>query len=203
MESNGVTPEPHGPHDLHDVAVVAIGRNEGERLRACIASALQQGTRVVYVDSGSTDDSVATARALGAEVVALDMSVPFTAARGRNAGEVYVRERHPEVAFIQFVDGDCQIVDGWLARARAVFDEDPKIAGVWGRRRERYPDATVYNRICDIDWTFFVRPGKRIRWAATRCSARRRCARWTGTTPPGSRGKSATCRFACTGRVGG
>lgn len=145
---------------MNDVAVVAIGRNEGERLRACIESARKTGVTVVYVDSGSSDDSVAMARELGAEVVELDMSIPFTAARGRNAGTDFLRDGHPEIAFIQFVDGDCEIVGGWLQQARAEFDRDPKIAGVWGRRKERHPDATVYNLICDIDWTFFVRPGE-------------------------------------------
>ena len=51
---------PNAP--LADVAVVAIGRNEGERLRACLASVVPLAACVVYVDSGSTDGSVAMAR---------------------------------------------------------------------------------------------------------------------------------------------
>jgi glycosyltransferase involved in cell wall biosynthesis len=51
------------------LGVVAIGRNEGERLRRCLESAVASAAATVYVDSGSTDDSVATARALGAQVV--------------------------------------------------------------------------------------------------------------------------------------
>ena len=42
---------------LPDVAIVAIGRNEGERLRLCLKSAVSQALTVIYVDSGSTDDS--------------------------------------------------------------------------------------------------------------------------------------------------
>lgn len=70
---------------LRDAAVIVIGRNEGARLVRCLAS-VQGFGRVVYVDSGSTDDSVAAAHAAGAQVVALDMDRPFTAARARNAG---------------------------------------------------------------------------------------------------------------------
>ena len=44
--------------------VVAIGRNEGERLRRCLASVLPQAALVVYIDSGSTDGSPAMAHAL-------------------------------------------------------------------------------------------------------------------------------------------
>jgi glycosyltransferase involved in cell wall biosynthesis len=65
------------------VGVVVIGRNEGERLRRCLASTLPQATALVYVDSGSTDGSVDMARAMGADVVALDMAQPFTAARAQ------------------------------------------------------------------------------------------------------------------------
>jgi glycosyltransferase involved in cell wall biosynthesis len=54
------------------VGVVVIGRNEGERLKRCLISATTQSTRVVYVDSGSSDNSPAIARDLGADVVDLD-----------------------------------------------------------------------------------------------------------------------------------
>ncbi|HCT44889.1 MAG TPA: glycosyl transferase, partial [Phycisphaerales bacterium] len=71
---------------MTDVGVVAIGRNEGERLKRCLTSAVACTDRVVYVDSGSTDDSVEFAESIGVEVVDLDTSIPFTAARARNAG---------------------------------------------------------------------------------------------------------------------
>src|SRR3954469_23114936 len=122
--------------------VVAIGRNEGERLRVCLESALRASAHVVYVDSGSTDGSVAMARQLGAHVVELDMSTPFTAARARNAGVVKLIEIVPDVEFVQFVDGDCEIVDGWLARALSECCANPQAAVVCGRRRERFPDAS-------------------------------------------------------------
>jgi glycosyltransferase involved in cell wall biosynthesis len=72
--------------EVGDVGVVAIGRNEGERLRRCLASVLGRGAPVVYVDSQSTDGSTSLARSMGADVVELDMSLPFSAARARNEG---------------------------------------------------------------------------------------------------------------------
>lgn len=137
---------------MNDVGVVAIGRNEGERLRACLESVAGRVAAVVYVDSGSTDGSVELARGLGCEVVALDMSVPFTAARARNAGVERLRHVAPDVRYVQLVDGDCEIVDGWLEAARARLEERAELAVVCGRRRERHPEASLYNRLCDIEW---------------------------------------------------
>ena len=134
------------------VGVVAIGRNEGERLRACLATARRDCGAVVYVDSGSTDGSPALARSLGVHVVDLDLSVPFTAARARNEGFALLRTVAPDVDRVQFVDGDCEIVAGWIDQAAAALDADPKAAIVCGRRRERFPDASVYNRLCDLEW---------------------------------------------------
>ncbi|HLL88750.1 MAG TPA: hypothetical protein VK324_05565, partial [Tepidisphaeraceae bacterium] len=69
---------------MTDLGIIAIGRNEGERLRLCLRSVVGRGMPVVYVDSKSTDGSPDLARSLGAEVVELDMSIPFSAARARN-----------------------------------------------------------------------------------------------------------------------
>ena len=104
------------------VGVIAIGRNEGERLRRCLVSALGRGLQVVYVDSASTDGSADAARAMGAEVVDLDMSLPFSAARARNEGFDHLLRVAPAVKYVQFVDGDCEVVEGWIERARRELD---------------------------------------------------------------------------------
>jgi GT2 family glycosyltransferase len=132
--------------------VVAIGRNEGERLRQCLQSVIGKVAGVVYVDSGSTDGSVAMAQAMGVLVVELDMSVPFTAARARNAGFARLLESLPQLAYIQFVDGDCEVVAGWLEHASEFLDNHDDVAVVCGRRRERYPQRSIYNALCDIEW---------------------------------------------------
>lgn len=132
------------------VDAVVIGRNEGARLLACLASLTGQVRRVVYVDSGSSDGSVQAARAAGAEVVALDITTPFTAARARNAGLAVLAADAPD--FVQLVDGDCTVVAGWVAAAQAAFDKHPKAAVICGRRRERFPGASVYNAVADREW---------------------------------------------------
>src|SRR5262245_57145032 len=96
--------------------VVAIGRNEGERLKRGLAS-VPAGTPTVYVDSGSTDGSAQWARGHGANVIELDVSIPFTAARARNAGFQRLKEITPGLRFVQFIDGDCELEAKWLESA--------------------------------------------------------------------------------------
>jgi len=134
------------------IGVIVIGRNEGQRLSRCLESVLGQCATVVYVDSGSTDDSEQSARNLGVKVVQLDMSVPFTAARARNEGFAQLMAIAPQTRYAQFVDGDCQIVSSWLEIAREQLDRDANVAVVCGRRRELDPDESIYNRLCDIEW---------------------------------------------------
>lgn len=134
------------------VGLVAIGRNEGDRLRRCLQSVVDAVDRVVYVDSGSTDGSVEMAESLGVEVVELDLSIPFTAARARNEGLARLLQVDPQVEFVQFVDGDCEVVEGWIEKARTYLTQNPKFAVVCGRRRERFPEQSIYNRLCDIEW---------------------------------------------------
>ncbi len=131
------------------IAAVVIGRNEGARLLACLAALEGQVAQVVYVDSGSTDGSFAVAERAGAQVIALDMSQPFTAARARNAG---VAALGRDVELVQFLDGDCALREGWIDTARAFLDRHPEVAVVCGRRRERAPEASVYNALIDREW---------------------------------------------------
>jgi len=137
---------------LDDVGVVAIGRNEGARLIACLASIKSDTRNMVYVDSGSTDGSTAAAEQIGAIVVTLDLTRPFTAARARNEGFAVLRALRPHIRFVQFVDGDCTVVQGWLNMARAFIEQRADIAVVCGRRREIQPTVSVYNRLCDLEW---------------------------------------------------
>ena len=137
---------------MNGIGVVVIGRNEGDRLRRCLESLAPAAVPVVYVDSGSTDASVATARAAGVEVVELDPSRPFSAGRARNEGFARCVERHPAVRSVMFVDGDCEVVTGWLDRAERELDGRPELAVVCGRRRELRPERSVYNRLADLEW---------------------------------------------------
>ncbi len=122
--------------NLETVGLVVIGRNEGDRLRQCLSSVIDKVAQIVYVDSGSTDGSVEMAKSLGVAVIELDLSQPFTAARARNEGFIHLLKVNPQIEFVQFVDGDCEIVEGWLESAQQQLKAQPKLAVVCGRRRE-------------------------------------------------------------------
>jgi GT2 family glycosyltransferase len=136
----------------HGVGVVVIGRNEGERLVACLSSVKATAGDVVYVDSGSTDGSVTFARQIGAHVVLLDLSRPFSAARARNEGFAALKALRPDIRFVQFVDGDCVLISGWIESAVSFAEQRTDVAIVCGRRRELHPTASIYNQLFDLEW---------------------------------------------------
>lgn len=137
--------------DEAKIGLVAIGRNEGERLKSCLRS-VPHGVPIVYVDSASTDGSVDFARSIGARVVQLNLTMPFTAARARNAGLEAILRHSPDLELIQFVDGDCELEPGWLTDAERFLSSRPTVGAVCGRRRERFPERSIYNEMCDAEW---------------------------------------------------
>jgi cellulose synthase/poly-beta-1,6-N-acetylglucosamine synthase-like glycosyltransferase len=135
--------------ELPRIAVVPIGRNEGERLRRCLESILVMNypagqIEVIYVDSQSSDGSVEMARGMGVRTIVIDG--PTTAARGRNAG--WTATNAP---FVLFLDGDTILHPEFARRAIAEMS-DPKVAGVCGDRREMDTEGSIYNAVFDVDW---------------------------------------------------
>ncbi len=137
---------------MSQIGIVAIGRNEGQRLKRCLQGIKKQSDLIVYVDSGSADDSMAIAKNMGISTIQLDMETPFSAGRARNEGFFSLIQRHTSVQYVQFVDGDCELVDGWLSIAAMNLEADKHLAVVAGLRKERNPDLSIYNLLCDIEW---------------------------------------------------
>lgn len=138
---------------MSDYAIVVIGRNEAVRLPDCFRSVGESDVQVVYVDSGSTDSSVDIAKATGALVHELDPATPFSAARARNEGFERLLTQRPDLHAVQFIDGDCQFIDGWMEQAIAALRDDETIAAVVGHLTEMHPDKSVYNRLCSLEWS--------------------------------------------------
>ncbi len=137
---------------LSNIGVVVIGRNEGERLLYCLNSFIDDAQHVVYVDSGSVDNSLNVAKGLGIEGIGLDLSIPFTAGRARNEGFYRLLQMSPKLKYVQFVDGDCTLVGDWLNLAATTLETLTDVGVVCGRCRERYPERSVYNLLCDMEW---------------------------------------------------
>ncbi|MDB5322975.1 MAG: glycosyl transferase family 2 [Phycisphaerales bacterium] len=137
---------------MTEVGAVVIGRNEGERLARSLASLRALNVSIVYVDSGSTDGSVVAAHGVQIEVIELDRGRPFTAARARNEGFGRLRELHPDLSYVQFVDGDCELFAGWIDTATEFLKGHGEIAVVAGRLVERDRNASIYNTLCALEW---------------------------------------------------
>lgn len=135
-----------------DISVVVIGRNEGERLVRCLHSLGQAhwGSlchELIYVDSRSTDSSVARAQAAGARVLVLDDASPC-AAKARNLGW-----RAAGGQYILFLDGDTELHPDFVQQALHTLAE-PRLCAAWGHRRESRPQQSVYTRVLDLDWVY-------------------------------------------------
>jgi len=149
--------EPAREHSLStpQLGVVSIGRNEGDRLVRCLDSLQAQlaaNVPVIYVDSGSTDNSLNEAQQRGAKALVLDMSIPFTAARARNAGFTALMKIAPDTDFVQFIDSDCELLAGWIDAATRTLLNSPDTAIVFGRLSERSPNASIYNQLANEEW---------------------------------------------------
>lgn len=140
-------------NNLEQIGIVVIGRNEGERLKKSLNSVINKNDCLVYVDSGSTDESVSFARNLGLEVIELDSSISFTAARAYNTGLEHLLTLKPSLKFVQFLDGDTILVDGWLETASQELINHSDVVAVCGRRREEFPEKSLYNQLSELEWT--------------------------------------------------
>jgi glycosyltransferase involved in cell wall biosynthesis len=132
------------------LSIVVIGRNEGDRLAVCFESIrkarkMPRLAELVYVDSHSADGSPALAASYGATVIKLGTG-KLTAARARNAGWQVAT-----APLILFLDGDTILDPDFICRALPQF-ADESVAVIWGHRRELRPEASIYNRVLDLDW---------------------------------------------------
>lgn len=134
------------------MVAIVIGCNEGERLVRCLASLAAARIPMVYVDSASTDQSVAAALGYGATVHPLAMDKPFAAARARAEGIAAMQDAGLTPEFVFFVDGDCEVESDWPAAAIAFLRENSQFSTVCGRRRERSPEDSLYNQLMDREW---------------------------------------------------
>lgn len=137
---------------MDNVGVVVIGRNEGDRLVACLNSLGSKFGKIVYVDSNSDDGSVESAEELGAITVQLGSQANFTAARARNAGLRRLLEVSPNTIYVQFIDGDCELDSAWIHVAVGFLENNRQVGVAAGRRREKFPDRSIFNRLCDLEW---------------------------------------------------
>lgn len=119
---------------LPAVSVVVIGLNEAEHLEKCFQSILssnypEAGIELIYVDSGSIDQSIAIAYKYTSSVF-IEKDWP-TAARNRNRGLIECKYN-----IIHFIDGDIIIDPDYLHFAVKKLQEG-NVHCVFGRLEEK------------------------------------------------------------------
>jgi lipopolysaccharide/colanic/teichoic acid biosynthesis glycosyltransferase/glycosyltransferase involved in cell wall biosynthesis len=144
------------------VSVVVPAYNAARTLPLCLRALEGQDFpshlyEVIVVDDGSTDDTVAIARAAGVQVIAQPHAGPAAA---RNRGAAASRGE-----LVLFTDADCAPVPGWISALEGAF-ADPAVAGAKGayltRQRELVPRLTQleflerYDRMAGSEMIDFV-----------------------------------------------
>lgn len=135
------------------IGAVVIGRNEAERLPDALQSVSAAGIAAIYVDSASSDDSVAIGRRLAEAVLELDAKIPLSAARARNEGLAALIARHPGLEHVLFLDGDCALLPGFIEGALATLDARPELAVVVGKLQERPAPENIFSRLAALEWS--------------------------------------------------
>ena len=117
------------------LSVVVIGRNDGATLSGCLRSAREALTHVdhelIYVDSGSQDESLPIARSNGARCLRV-RTAHTTAGLARRIGT-----REARGGYLLFLDGDMLLQPGFVETALTVM-ETSGYDGATGIRHDVY-----------------------------------------------------------------
>jgi glycosyltransferase involved in cell wall biosynthesis len=119
---------------MRTIIAVVLTLNEQRHIADCLASLAWADGRLVF-DSFSVDETVARARAAGADVV---QSRFENYAQQRNAALDWVAARAPD-SWVFFVDADERCTPALAAEIRAVVDSpDADVRPVWSVPRHNY-----------------------------------------------------------------
>ena len=125
------------------VSIIIKTLNEEQRIKATLESALRAvartGGEVVLADSCSTDRTVEFAKPYPVRVVQLAHAHERCCGAGPQLGY-----QHSRGEYIYILDGDMQIVDGFLDHALMFLALHPEVAGVGGRIVEQNSESMEY-----------------------------------------------------------
>lgn len=126
-----------------ELTIVIKALNEARNIGRTVECARQAAggfaTEVILADSLSEDDTVAIALSKGAKAVQLDHAQDRSCGAGPQLGYQYAQGD-----FIFLVDGDMEIVPGFIEQAIALMRADEKVAGVGGLMEEMTLDNKVF-----------------------------------------------------------
>jgi len=143
--------------DALPFSLVVITRDAAAELPECVASAAF-AAEVVVVDSGSGDDTVPTARRLGARVI--ERAWPGFGAQKQYAVEAAAND------WVLCLDADERVSDALAASIRAAFEGGAPAAPAYAlARRNRFLGRWLAHGEGYPDWTVRLFDRRRARWS--------------------------------------
>lgn len=122
---------------INSLDIIIIGYNEAPNLPRTITAAVKAArqlendlnfsTRVVYIDSNSTDNSFEIASAHGIEAFYANPDFK-SVGNGRHSGYLLT-----DSEYIMFLDGDCELHQQWLVEGVKFLAEFPQAGGAIGK----------------------------------------------------------------------
>jgi glycosyltransferase involved in cell wall biosynthesis len=111
-----------------ELSIILISKNQAWNISRLIESVLHSSAclrsrEIILVDSVSTDETVDLARRYPIDIVRLRPSQPLSPSAGRYIG--YKRSRGE---FVLFLDGDMELIPGWLEPALRTMRNKPDAA---------------------------------------------------------------------------
>jgi len=124
-----------------ELSIILISHNQSWNIPRLIESVLHETTfvqerEILLVDSASSDGTAELAATFPIRVLRLPASQRLTAAAGR-----YVGCKHTSGKLVLFLDGDMEMMPGWLACAMDYLARNPAVAAVTGQVFDVLPTA--------------------------------------------------------------
>ncbi len=141
--SRGATPSDGG-----ELSIVMVTHNSAEPLAICLEFATALGCRVLVVDNGSSDDSIAICREAGVDLVVNTANLGFGAAANQGLALT-------DSESVCILNPDCLLTSPVVAAALAVL--------------RHKPDSLIVPEF--IDWDGNQQPGRQPAYTATRLIA--------------------------------
>jgi len=165
------------------ISVIIVGKNEEQRIRACIESVLPGLQRtpsweILYVDNGSNDRTIEVVK--GFQVQIFERKEDKSKAPYAAAYALGVDKSKGEL--LQFLDADCILDANWIDQACALLSDDPRIGVIGGYVEEASPHETLLGRMYANHCRSISLPGDKLRIDGPAFMVRRSCLSQAG--PP-------------------
>jgi len=122
---------------MSNLTVVILTKNEEHNIVDAIKSSFQVASKVLVIDSGSTDKTIELAKANGAYVIGRDLNNDF--AGQRNFADNYV-----DTEWVLHLDADERINDELVKAIKVVLDEDKPMLCKFIRRNHAFGRTFKY-----------------------------------------------------------